>query len=356
MPAEPLSKVRNGLLRVSQGVLAAPDFDKRRIFQRFLKCGNVPYAHNDVDVLYSPSNESSYFSGLVHCGSVWLCPDCSAKISAIRCEEMKTAIQNWTGISAENAVLMLTLTHSHSRKDSLADLMVNQMQALQRFWRHGSVRRLLKSIGYVGRVSSFEITYGQGTGWHPHRHILLFCKNQPDLVGLAAQLRAYWTESLATFDLHGNSYSLDIQGGAYADQYVTKLALEVSLSNLKRSRDGSERYTPFALLNLIKESLPSVLSWAVEAFREYALATRGKHQFSWSRGLKALLGIVDVSDEAIAETEPLDSVVLMTLPYLVFKKLRSCFQDFHEFLGIASRSRDPVLLRNFLRAGGYCVD
>lgn len=355
MEQEPLSKVRNGLLRVSQGILAAPDFAKRRVFQRFFKCGNVPYQNNDVDLCYSPSSESSHFSGLVKCGSVWLCPDCSAKVSAIRCDEMKTAISNWTSSSSDNAVLMLTLTHSHSRYDSLSSLMSNQSEALQRFWRNGSVRRLLASIGYVGRVSSFEITYGQGTGWHPHRHILIFCKKQDDLIGLGCKLRSYWTQALEKFDLRGNSYSLDIQGGAYADQYITKLALEVSLSNLKRSRDGSERFTPFALLNLIKDSLPAVLSWAVNAFREYALATRGKHQFSWSRGLKSMLGIADVSDEEIAETEPLDLVVVMTLPYAVYKKLRSCFHDYHEFIAIANRSRDPVPLNNFLRAGGYCV-
>ncbi|MBS1368432.1 MAG: protein rep [Lentisphaeria bacterium] len=354
--SEPLSKLRNSLLRVSQGILAAPDFRKRHVFKRFFKCQNTPYVGDQIEISYSAEHKSAHYGNIIHCGSVWLCPDCSAKISAVRCGEMQTAISNWTHMDAQNAVYMLTLTHSHTRHDALSDLMANQSEALQRFWRNGSVRRLLDSIGYAGRVSSFEITYGQGTGWHPHRHILLFCRKQSDLIGLGCKLRAYWTESLEKFDLRGNSYSLDLQGGAYADQYVTKLAMEVSLSNLKRSRDGSERFTPFSLLNLIKESLPSVLSWAVNAFREYAVATRGKHQFSWSRGLKVILGIEDIADEEIAETEPLDSVVLLTIPFSVFKRIRRSFQAFHGLLDLAARTRNPVLLDEWLRGGEYYVD
>lgn len=354
--SEPLSKLRNSLLRVSQGILAAPDFHKRYVFKRFFKCQNTPYIGNEIEISYSAEQKSAHYGNIIHCGSVWLCPDCSAKISVIRCGEMQAAISNWTKMDSGNAVYMLTLTHSHSRHDALSSLMANQSEALQRFWRNGSVRRLLDSIGYVGRVSSFEITYGQGTGWHPHRHILLFCKKQDDLTGLGCKFRSYWTEALEKFDLRGNSYSLDLQGGAYADQYITKLAMEVSLSNLKRSRDGSERFTPFALLSLIKDSLPSVLTWAVEAFREYALATRGRHQFSWSKGLKAFLGLSEVSDEEIAESEPADSVVLLTIPFSVFKRIRRSFQAFHELLDLASSTQNPALLDEWLRGGGYYVD
>lgn len=352
--SDTLSKVRNALLRVSQGVLAAPDFRERKTFQRFFKCGNVPYVGDEIDIRYSPGQGTAHYGNVVRCGSVWLCPDCSAKISAIRCEEMKTAISNWVGMELGNAVYMLTLTHSHCRQDALSDLMENQSEALERFWRTGSVRRLLKSIGYVGRVSSFEITFGQGTGWHPHRHILLFCKKQDDIDGLGCKLRAYWTQALEKFDLKGNSYSLNLQGGSYADQYVTKLALEVSLSNLKRSRDGSERFTPFALLNLIKENLLEVPVWAVKAFREYALATRGKHQFSWSKKLKELLGLVEVSDEELAEAEPPDSVTLVTIPFEVFKQIRGKFIVYHALLECASRG-DPLLLEHWLNDRGYHV-
>ena len=354
--SDSLAKFRNCLLRVSQGVLAAPDFNKRYVFKRFFKCHNVPYVGDQIEIKFSPESKSAFYGNIIHCGSVWLCPDCSAKISAVRCSEMQIAISNWTRLSSENAVYMLTLTHSHTRRDSLSDLMVNQSEALQRFWRNGSVRRLLDSIGYVGRVSSFEITYGKGTGWHPHRHILLFCRKQTDLVGLACKFRSYWVQALEKFDLAGNSYSLDLQGGAYADQYITKLSMEVSLSNLKRSRDGSERFTPFALLNLIKDSLDSIPLWAVNAFREYALATRGRHQFSWSRGLKSLLGLVDISDDEIVSSDPADSVVLLTIPFCIFKRIRRNFKAFHDLLDLAADTQNPALLNEWLRGGGYYVE
>ena len=352
--SDTLSKVRNALLRVSQGVLASPDFKERRTFQRFFKCGNVPYVSDEIDIRYSPGQGTAHYGNVVHCGSVWLCPECSSKISAVRCKENKKAISNWLSLDPDNFVAMLTLTHSHTIDDSLADLLENQSEALQRFWRHGSVRRLLKSIGCVGRINCFEITYGPKTGWHPHRHILLFCKKQDDIEGLGCKLRAYWTQALEKFDLKGNNYSLNLQGGAHADQYVTKLALEVSLSNLKRSPDGSERYTPFALLNLIKENLLNPPLWAVKAFQEYALATRGKHQFSWSKKLKELLGLVEVSDEELAEAEPPDSVTLVTIPFEVFKKIRGKFIVYHALLECASRG-DPLLLEHWLNDRGYYV-
>ena len=131
--SKPLSKLRNSLLRVSQGVLAAPDFHKRYVFKRFFKCQNTPYIGNEIEISYSAERKSAHYGNIIHCGSVWLCPDCSAKISVIRCGEMQAAISNWTKMDSGNAVYMLTLTHSHSRHDALSSLMANQSEALQRF-------------------------------------------------------------------------------------------------------------------------------------------------------------------------------------------------------------------------------
>ena len=350
----PEQKTRSTLLRISQGVLSSKDFPSRFLFRRFSKCGRVPFVSGDVDIKYSPSRKTSFFSNLMRCGSVWLCPECSSRISTFRCSELERMIFNWTSRSPENAVYMLTLTHHHVLRDSLSDLLSNQSAALMRFWSNGSVKRLMKSIGLVGRTTTFELTFGLNSGWHPHRHILLFCKRQDDLAGLSVKLRTYWNSALSNFNLHGNVYSLNLQGGAFADQYVTKLSRECSLSNLKRSRSLNDRFSPFALLffmfNLLSNGL-AVPDWVINAYREYAVSTRGKHQFSFSRGLKSFLGLSDISDEEIL-SDPDDSVVLCSLPYPVFKKIWHSFSEFLSLLDVAN-TVDPLPVRLWLDHRGY---
>lgn len=347
MGASPGMKLK--LLRVSQMALTQQDFSQRHMFRHHAKCFNVPFMTQDVTLSYSPSNRSASFSTLVHCGNVWLCPECSSKISSVRCDELKTAISVWTA-DPSHTVYMLTLTHSHTRRDSLKSLLSNQSAALIRFWENGSVKRLMKSIGFVGRVSTFEITYGLLNGWHPHRHILIFCDKQDNLYNFESKLRTHWGSALSTFNLSGNEYSLNVSGASEAGEYVTKLAFEATLSNIKRSPDGSDHYPPFALLALMldyQERGEDIPDWVVLAYREYAVAIKGKHQFSWSRNLKVILGMADVSDEEIANDEPFDNVDLLRIPYWQFKYIRHDIDLLSSILEVAS-SGDLVALRLYL--------
>ena len=71
-------------------------------------------------------------------------------------------------------------------------------------------------------------------------------------------------------------------------------------SNKKSKKSGSH---PFALLDENKDGL----------FLEYVEAIKGKAQIYWSQGLKARVGILDITDEEAAEKETDDLPVFVGL-------------------------------------------
>jgi len=347
------SQTRYKLKKTSQLLLGDKSYRHHRRFARVVKCGNVPL-HKDIIELNFSESVGGHFGGLETCGNVWTCPTCSSKICATRRDEIKGAEETWLNQNREkNTVYMLTMTMRHTKNDSLADLMAAQTEALSSFFANGSVKRLFASIGCVGRIASFEITYGESTGWHPHLHVLLFCEKQADLTGFEIQLRTYWTNALSRQSLFGNEYSLSLQGATEANNYVSKFAEEFTLSNLKRSPDGSARYTPFALLQYIYDHLEDIPLWAVQAYREFAFTIKGKHQLHWSKGLKARLGVVDVSDEEIAEMEPHDNIVVTTIDYSVWKRIRSDFELYFALKSILNIGSHAGV-KNWLREHGFC--
>jgi hypothetical protein len=75
-------------------------------------------------------------------------------------------------------------------------------------------------------------------------------------------------------------------------------------------RGRGERYTPFDLLRWVTDTGESR---PVALFREFAGVFKGRRQLIWSPGLKALVGLVDKSDEELAEEVKEDAVVLALL-------------------------------------------
>lgn len=342
---------------VAQSVIASSADAKR--FKRFIECGNVPYSKEDmISLNYSPASDEAFAGGLSSCGSTWLCPECSAKVMAFRCKSVQSAIMKWCSESSDNAVYMVTLTQSHTLKDKLKNMLPAQADALTRFWASGSVKRLMRSIGLGFRVSTLEITFGKNSGWHPHRHILLFCKRVSDVSVFEAKLRSYWWSALASVDCKGNDFALRVDGGAYAAEYVTKLAKEVTLSSLKRSPDGFTRYTPFALLAYIAENRKSKedIQWAYDAFREYAETTKGRHAFQFSKGFSERFEIEELSDENIAALHPEDSKFVGGLSFALYKEIRCNSDVYWGMIDLVSKTRDMGQVVAFLRKNGYGVE
>lgn len=109
--------------------------------------------------------------------------------------------------------------------------------------------------------------------------------------------------------------------GAVSD-YVTKWGVveEVTKSNSKMGRAAGEveHYSPFQLLDLVKQGS----SWAGPVFVDYAHAVKGKNQLVWSPGLRDLFDLgADLSDQEIAERQDEKAVLLLTLLWPDWRKV-----------------------------------
>ncbi|MFF4005617.1 replication protein [Streptomyces californicus] len=158
--------------------------------------------------------------GLVRCGRIWFCPECSASIRRGRSEELKTGALRWMAQGGILAVVVLTARHNRTTElarltsalwgEPMLDASGEPVRdrsgkprrvpgAYQRmltdhafygrpestsWWQRKdgsfghSVRPAQKGIrhhiGYAGMVRASEITRSQENGNHPHMNCLVF--------------------------------------------------------------------------------------------------------------------------------------------------------------------------------------
>lgn len=282
----------------------------------------VPMA-TGVQVLHSPLHQVAHYKSLFVCGSVWLCPLCAAKISERRRDELEQAIARH--LAQDGAVYMATYTVSHSRYDDLSGLLQAFLRARKHMKQGKYAQWRKQDFGIVGTVSVLEATWSHLNHWHPHSHELIFTLatlGDPRGAAYEQASRAAWKraaarEGLRMDDAHG--YQLDRTYGAVAD-YLAKFGREAarrpwgveSEMTKGHSKTGRgtviEHFTPFALLFSIMQGHSDL----IPIFREYAHWFKGKHQLTWSKGLRTrLLGRDDEpTDEELAEADKDDAVLL----------------------------------------------
>jgi len=271
----------------------------------------IPGGENTVDVMFDPEHEAAHFKGVVTCGSPWLCPICAAKIS----ERRKIELQEGLVAHPELSQVMVTLTLQHRRGDALSGLLDNLKDGLQ-FARSGAPwQRFVDRLGIAGSVTATEITWGEGSGWHPHAHVLLLCETVPSESELV-RLEGFLSERFGGWIGKNGGYvspefGVKVQlGDAGGAAYVAKWgsAAELTKSNQKLGRDN--RLGPWGLLALSADGDRK----AGALFQEYAAAVRGRRVLRFSRGLRDRLGMGDEkSDEELAVAEEATAVVLATL-------------------------------------------
>lgn len=292
--------------------------------------------------------------GLAQCASVWACPVCSAKIQARRSDEIKRAI-DWARAQGMQ-VQLLTLTARHDRSDRLVDLMPRMAAAFADMKRGRAYRRVAKDAGTTRMIRAVEMTYGRAHGWHVHYHILVMSEK-----GLSdAVVRAAWVHQLgvhgfidaedaraladatahamdlrtvgadetsaaavseylckddaAVWYIDGEEVRLDGTGEVAKQKAIEGAARELGLSNTKLGRKHNR--TPFQILRDIivaDRDDNKAVSRDVRLVIEYVLATKGKKQMFWSRGLKAEVGIEELSDADLVDDQEEKSTILWGL-------------------------------------------
>ena len=270
-----------------------------------------------VDVLYSPTHQSAHFSGLMVCGSIWVCPLCAAKISERRRVELEQAIAQC--IENGGAVYLVTYTISHKRYDDLSTLLQSFLAARKRMKQGRTAQKLRKRFGILGTVSVREVTWSKLNGWHPHCHELVFCSSEIDIDEYDQAARSQWQRSVEHEGLSINEHGFSVSRthGSVAD-YVAKFgreplhspwgaATEMTKGHLKRGHT-QEHVTPFAILLLISQGCHEL----IPVFKEYAQWFKGKHQLVWSAGLRLVLlgNNEEKADEELAQLEE-NNVVLL---------------------------------------------
>lgn len=342
---------RFDLQDVSRGLLPAESVSKCLRWRFSVASG--------VGVQYVRRVERAHFSNLQTCGLIWVCPLCAAKISERRRQELTAGTDFWHDLGHD--VFLVTFTMRHDSGDSLADLL-RDMNGAYRKVKSGRVwERIAKKFRIAGSVTAHEITYGQGSGFHPHKHVLFFSQ------GKLTRLEQFeiwfifthrWQSKLADFGRDASDLvGVDVQVG-YGDisEYVTKWGLveEVTKAPSKqgKSKNAAKHFSPFQLLDLVKQGSP----WAGPKFLEYAGATKGKNQLTWSPGLHALLGLgQEMTDEEVAAKEEERAETLCTLLWpewqLVLKARARAM-----LLEVASTGQKDLVYAYLVAIGVYAVD
>jgi hypothetical protein len=277
-----------------------------------------------VRVLESAKSGKAYYSGVMACGSVWVCPVCAPKIQAVRSQEVRAAIDAWHG-----SVVLITQTVPHSKRDALEPLLKQFTEALRKFKAGSPYKRACKRLGIAGSIRALEVTDG-ANGWHPHAHTVLFlsghCSSYKSIHG---ELFKLWESAArrAGFEGQLSPDAFDVQDASKVKNYVTKMGVEYQwnaeheLVKAHSKSGSSHSMTPFDMLRRYLEAPDD--GRLLARFAEYGNVFHGKRQLVWSDGLKKLLlGTDGLTDQQIANSTGEIDRVLASISYDDWKLVR----------------------------------
>jgi len=250
-----------------------------------------------VGVTYNAKTGLAGYDNLQYCGSVWVCPDCSYKISQERKTELAEAMKSCRAKGFQ--VLMLTLTVPHYAGDDLRQLLKKMSSAKHAFWTNRNSRDYLsEQFPLIGHITATEVKFNDRNGFHPHYHILCFSEQkfkQEDIDLIQAELYEFWAEKCVKqgFGKPSKEHGLHIKIGSNEDMladYVSKwgLASEMTQAHQKIGKKNKDSLTMWEVLELSTFEASTNDKYG-RIFKKYAQAFKGRAQLFWSKGLKDLL-------------------------------------------------------------------
>ena len=286
-------------------------------------------ADRTLPVIRSATGLGARLADVVTCGQGWTCPVCAAKIAETRRAEMRLGMERWT--EAGGSVYLLSLTLPHTADQSCSEVLAQLLDARVKWKNAKKVKAILSaaegSAQAAGSITALEVTVGWN-GWHPHLHMLTFARRTAFGEGPPAEngdlssrdidtLRLEWVRILMKVGACQQAqaadvyrHGLNVRGGDKAAEYLAKygedcwdLSREVASAHAKLGVRGTEagfrHFSPFQLLAIADCEGPHRVQ-ARAMFREFAAAFAKRRMLTWSPGLKARVGIADLSDEDIA--------------------------------------------------------
>lgn len=258
------------------------------------------------------------FSGLVSCGSVWVCPVCSIKVQARRSLEVGSAVASAVGRGLP--VAMITLTMRHDRGQRLGML----WDALARSWNRVTGGKAwvtaVDRFGVVGWLRVVEVTIGKN-GWHVHIHALVFAEHLSPkaLDELAESMWSRWSRSLQRAGLraplqHASEWHMieEAGDGSSIGEYLSKAFREPKAAGsvgaemtLTQSKIAQAVHSTRPVWALLDEGALDGEAGPLWAWHEWEKASKGRRQIAWSKGLREELGLIEAekADEEIAAEE-----------------------------------------------------
>jgi hypothetical protein len=264
------------------------------------------------------------YAGVSYCGGIWTCPVCSAVIRQRRAQEIETGLMRHLDAGGGGAFVTATIPHKYA--DDLQETLDVVLKGWGSTLRNRVGRELLARIGVVGTIKAVETTHGVN-GWHPHLHIVVLTERPltgDQVAAFHAELESAWLEwakkrgwsapsekyGVNVSNLHISEKRVD---GVAVARYLAKvqdgagnsvkLGLEMARGDLKAGRRKGS--TPFELLGQYRDARlageKKRQRRLVALWRTYETATRGKHALVWSNGLKARLGIDQVTDQQLVD-------------------------------------------------------
>lgn len=205
----------------------------------------------DTGVIYARSSRGYAVTlGLVRCGRIWFCAECSAAIRRGRTEETKTAALRHLAAGGTLAVVVLTGRHNATTElaalsdamwgapklDAAGDPVLDKSGRPRR--EPGAYQRMLTApafygrperattwtrkdgtvgskvypaeegirhrIGYAGMIRASEVTRSQRNGYHPHMNVLAFLGARMDGTPAKGRVAGYFAPGEAELEEWGD--------------------------------------------------------------------------------------------------------------------------------------------------------
>lgn len=282
---------------------------------RTASCGTAVATEIEIKV----GDGTAHYVGVETCGSVWACPVCAAKIAEKRRQEIVEVCDKHSATGG--GVYMVTLTVPHHRFQRPGDVRQSVADAWRTMQAGSPWRRFRDKWGVLGSVRSLEVTHG-GNGWHPHLHVLLFADDldAADVAIMGESLFFQWSSATARVGVG----SVSTRGFRFerarkaedAGNYVGKWGcdFEVAHGHAKTSVGA----TPWELLRRARRGD----NRAASLFVSYARAFKGARQLTWSRNIRALYGVGDLSDDDAAAAVPVIAETVVRLSRPAYRDVR----------------------------------